>query len=540
MNRDYDAERVLEIVKEIKIINPSVFVETRVFYGFPGETRKEFKNNFRLAKYFNKVLYSFFSDRENASSWGLDKKISKPEILYRTWLVCKEFLRNQIIYPGEINGSIKDLFELIRLKIGKEKVDVLLVYPRAEVDKNIMPPLSLLAIAEPLVKSGFGVSILDERLEEDILIKIDSLIDKNKIICVGMTCYTGPQIARVLKIAAHIKSRSAIPIVLGGPHPSILPEETLEDDNIDIVVRGEGEESFVKLVSCLKNKKKLRAVSGVSFKSGGHIVHNQKSKLVDINKFNALPYYLLSEYADKYVSLGIQTSRGCFGFCAYCIVPVLNNRKYRAKTASLIIKQIQEMLLFFGPSNRSVVFLDENFFAYRSRIGTFLRMLKQALVRKRMPFFNWWVECRADDVLSLDPNHIRDLQRVGLSAFYVGAESGSDRILSKISKGITRETVLAANKYLSKLNIFVEYTFMEGFPFETQRDRSKTYSLIRNLRRDNPNCKVWKVNTYTPYPGTRLFKDLPELIKPSCFRDWSSFDFYRRNTLNIKYDNLLR
>ena len=448
------------------------------------------------------------------------------------------FLENNIyaLFLALIVINNKTVSDLKEVNNPSQQIDVLLIQPKSNEDSIMNLPLALLSVAGPLVKAGFYVKILDERLEDDLLLKIGNVLRDNNLLCIGVTCCTGTQIKSLLRIADFVKSRSNIPIVLGGQHATILPEQTLLDSRIDYVIRGEGEISFLNFVIALKNKVSPDNIKGLSYRKDGTVINNPPEELIDLNIFNLMPYHLLYGYKEKYKIGFIQTSRGCPYSCAYCVIPSLNHKKYRCMSVDSVIESLRSLLSFFNPED--VAFIDDNFFVDLDRIKELAIRLAHERLNGNLPKFDWWAECRADTVLKMSPNLIKLLIKTGLDAIYIGAESGSDKTLLRINKKITRETLIQANKYLSQFNLEVQYTWIIGFPFESKEDIAETFDLIKQLKNENPNVKIWRVNHYTHYPGIPLFDELV-VEMPKTLEEWGNIDWYKQPA-NIKYDLQLR
>jgi len=142
---------------------------------------------------------------------------------------------------------------------------ILLIDPEPKGQKNLHIPLALLHVAKPLDDNGFKVRILDTRVHDYRDVDLDD------VLCVGITAMTSPiQISLGLDVARHIKERRGeLPIVWGGPHPSILPEETIENPYVDIIVRGEGEDTLLELVRKIDTGQSWDSVKGITYKKDG-------------------------------------------------------------------------------------------------------------------------------------------------------------------------------------------------------------------------------------------------------------------------------
>src|ERR1700754_4192166 len=146
-------------------------------------------------------------------------------------------------------------------------------------------PLALLAIGSYLDKERYDVVIVDGRLEKDPLEKIFAAINPATI-CFAVTVLTGKPIEDALLVSASVKNRFPhIPVIWGGWHPSLFPGETLENANVDIIVKGQGEISFAEVLEHLINKQSLAGVAGIGYKENNRIVINADRHLSDINLF---------------------------------------------------------------------------------------------------------------------------------------------------------------------------------------------------------------------------------------------------------------
>src|SRR5262249_35331015 len=135
------------------------------------------------------------------------------------------------------------------------------------------PPMSLLSLAAPLEEAGYEVRLIDAAIEPNYLQRIADEI--KEACCFGVSLLTGPMILPALEASELVRRLSpGLPLVFGGWHPTLLPDQTLRDDCVDVIVRGQGERTFVELVRSLEKGDSLAGVTGVSFKDGRRVVHN--------------------------------------------------------------------------------------------------------------------------------------------------------------------------------------------------------------------------------------------------------------------------
>lgn len=204
------------------------------------------------------------------------------------------------------------------------KPQILLLYPKTGMDfgSTIAPPHALLTIAAPLVKAGYHVKLLDQRTQMISKETIAEFISSD-MLCVAVSVMTGTQIHYALTLAQYVRELTdgRIPLIWGGCHPSVLPEQTVVNDKVDIVVIGEGDETFLELVQALENKRSLQGVKGLIYKDGGKVVITEPRPLLDVETLLPLPWEIVD--VERYVHRDMylressrvldigQTSRGC-------------------------------------------------------------------------------------------------------------------------------------------------------------------------------------------------------------------------------------
>lgn len=392
---------------------------------------------------------------------------------------------------------------------------MLLIYPAAHIEQMSVIPLSLLYVAQPLVEENTHVKIIDQRLEDNFFDTLDREMDSDPL-CVGISCITGPQIEQVIRICDFIKNRASLPIVIGGPHPTLLPEQTLESPLVDYVVIGEGQAPFLNLVRALKKNEPVDNLMQIGFKKNGRVAVNRGTgEKINVTK---IPYHLISRYGSIPV-IPIVTSYGCPHHCSFCVEKILHPQ-YVERPPEDVLFMIDDALKL---NPNLINFIDDNFLLNRARVLEFL-----SLCEKRKLRFSWICTGRIDEVLSFDDETLKFLKSRGLVGIFLGVESGSPKILKLINKKIRAEMVLKLNRRLKKEGIIPHYSFMAGFPSETREDLEKTFGLMNWLKGENPQAVIWRMNRYTPYPKTPLF-DLAVrngFRPPESFEGWSSVHFY--------------
>jgi anaerobic magnesium-protoporphyrin IX monomethyl ester cyclase len=410
---------------------------------------------------------------------------------------------------------------------------IILVYPKTDYYcTTVLAPLSLVYVAS-LVKNNFNVVIFDQRVDEKWQQHLINTLKTAHILCVGISTMTGPQIMGGLQAAKVIKEVSpSVPIVWGGIHPSLLPELTIQNELVDIVVIGDGEETFAQLCSALENRDELSSVKGIVFKQDGTIIKTTPAPPFEISRFNLSAYELVD--MNKYksnpawterTSLPLITSRGCPYKCGYCYNAQFSHRSWRCLDAEKTVANIAELKDRYKLG--AIFLLDDNFFVDLTRV----RQVCDLLIEHKFDIRIYNANCRADVLSRMDYDTLKKLKQAGFDRLYIGVESGSDSVLEAIDKEIHPEQVLEVNSRLKEIGIKPFYSFMAGFPFEGRDEVKQTLILMRRLVRENPQAFVYRLQLFTPFPGTKLF----DLIKqkgadlPQKLEQWADYHYDRIN-----------
>lgn len=395
----------------------------------------------------------------------------------------------------------------------EQRPQIILLYPKTGIDlgSTVAPPHALLAIAAPLLKAGYSVKIIDQRtqnINEDILKDFVS----SDLICVGISTMTGTQILNALKLAKMVRNVTdgKVPLVWGGPHPSVMPEQTLMDKDCDIVVIGEGDETFIELVKALENKQRLQGISGIAYKDGGKAVRTAGRPLLDIETLLPVPWELIDVeryiHRDMYLressrvlDIG-QTSRGCPFNCGFCSSATIRERKWRPMSVDKSLSIISESVRKFKLNG--LWLRDDEFYINRKRA----HQICLGIINQNLNINFYTSGTRVDVFMQATDEEIDVLKRAGSYCLKFGAESGSQRILDLMKKGIKVEQTIAANLRCKKHGINPVFALMVGYPTETFKDMNKTIDLMYRLKKDNPRAEFESIATYTAIPGTPDFE----------------------------------
>lgn len=387
---------------------------------------------------------------------------------------------------------------------------------------RVVHPLGPLYVGSALKKAGFDVKIYDvlpDRMDAEI-IEILSL----KPLFVGFSVFTGMRTAWTAEMSRKLKEHNpATIIVWGGIHPSLVPHQCLEENFVDIVVVGEGEQTAVELSISLQRNSDLRTVKGIGFKSNGKVLLNEARAQIENIDDCKLDWSLIDveECIDVFVDgtrcMTYMSSRGCPFNCGFCYNRAFNKRRWRSHSVEHVVEEIMHLKEISGIDG--IVFNDDNFMVDMPRAFKILNSLK-----------NNGIKCvRLEMRLDLLNEKILDtIYELGVRTVFVGWESGSDRILKLINKGITREDII------DKFRLFVRYpqigvsaAAIIGFPTETWEETCETIDMGIKIAELVP-YNMTTFQTFLPYPGTDLY---PLAIKagfkpPKQSIDWGGYNTF--------------
>lgn len=401
------------------------------------------------------------------------------------------------------------------------KPRALLVFPGRK--ESVFPeiPLPLLYLSWALKKIDFIPEILDMRICDYRKYRLKDYV------FVGITSLSGPTIRNGIQFVKHIRRHiSHVPVVWGGVHPSLLPEQTLKSEYVDIIVKSEGEKTIQELALAIRDGKDFSNIKGIGFKEGKELIINPDREFMDLNTIDVeLPYELLDMNKYQMEYFPVHTSRGCPFNCGFCYNTAFNKRRWRYKEAERVVDELEFVVKRFGAKRISFAWEDE-FFVSNKRVWN----ICEGIIRRGLNI-EWHSFCVFRNFLKVDNDFVKLLERAGCASLTFGAESGSNRILKTIvNKPQDVESMVKATEKIAKTSIGQTVSFMCGFPTESSGDWERTIHLINRLVEINPKIYVNGVFMYTPYPGTPLFnlirKDYGYQI-PRSLEAWSHFGVFR-------------
>jgi len=396
--------------------------------------------------------------------------------------------------------------------------DVILINPFDKTHVSEMlelqaPPLNLMYLGASLEKASFSVNILDDSLKEWGYNQVNKLVEKLNPLIVGVTATT----ATIKSSLEYIKSiKRLLPDVLtviGGPHTTFLPIDTLKSlKELDVVVIGEGEETFTELAEKYEKRGKegLEEVKGIAYRNQSRIKVNEPRALIqDLDRLPFPARHLVSfkEYeTSKNGQAHIITSRGCTYSCRYCSSSLIMGRRFRARSPENVVDEIEE--LYDKYKIEKIGFIDDTFVLNKRRALAIADEIKE-----RSLDITWSTSSRVN---TIDKQLLSNLKSVGLQSIYYGIESGSQRVLNLMNKKITLRQSEDAVKIAKDLGIKVMASFMFGYPEETPAEMDKTIDFSIKLDPDYAQYSI-----LTPFPGTPIYQKLEK--KGLIEKDWEKY-----------------
>lgn len=416
-----------------------------------------------------------------------------------------------------------------------KKKKVVLYFPRVFSDTRPWhgTPLALLAISRNLVPAGYDVRIIADFLFKNHIEEVVRQCQDS--ICLGLTCMTGFQIYDALRVADAVRaSQPDLPIVWGGWHPSILPEETLKDDRVDIVVQGQGERKFAEVVRRLHKGASLERIPGVMYKSAdGSVKSTPDSALEDINNFPPYPYHLVDVkkcwHATEYGKRTIHyiSSYGCPHRCGFCVEPAINKRRWTGLSAEQVVSDWENLYKRYHVDSVSVY--DSNFFVDKNRVYKICLGLLKKNIKIKWGNANGCIS----RLVKYEPEVWEAMERSGCRMILTGAESGSQEALDLIHKDLKVDQIRRFAELCRKYHMRVFYSYIVGLPWskskkknERQIENSLKQSLhqIENLMNIKQGDR-FSISIYTPYPGSELYNRALKLglRAPRSLVGWTKF-----------------
>lgn len=380
-------------------------------------------------------------------------------------------------------------------------------------------PLGPLSVAGSLKRSNIKSEIVNIN-EHDIKKTANRLVENNPDF-IGISVMTGIQTLHSAQLSQEIKKLNPkVPIIWGGIHPSLLPEQCIEENYIDYICVGEGEEFIIEFVDYLKGQKSPEEILGFGFKKENKGLltptrplisnldkHPVDLTILDLNKF----IFKLGPYKR---TVAYKSSRGCPFNCAFCYNQVFNLSRWRSWSKEKVISGINYLKENYQID--AIKFYDDNFFVDETRAYEILK-------RIGIPAH---IEVRIDRINDQVAEKLKEFNCYDL---LIGVESGSNRLLKLMNKGITVDKIFEGVKALAKQKLMASYSAIIGLPTETKEEFKSTIKLLHDIYKIHPQAR-FTLGAYLPYPGSALYDFAIEqgFRPPKRTEDWGTMDRFRK------------
>jgi anaerobic magnesium-protoporphyrin IX monomethyl ester cyclase len=421
-------------------------------------------------------------------------------------------------------------------------VRIALINPRFRlpIDTRTTPHLGLAYLAAVSERRGDEVRIFDADIERQ---SVAEFVQEFRPHLVGITANT-PQVKQAWRTAKVIKEVLDVPVVLGGPHVSVLPEESAEKPDVDLVVRGEGEETWIdisdRLEKFLQDQPEFSTRAflhpenaifddclGLTYKTSDGVVHNtlDRPSIADLDSLPWPAYHLFrmerytnlqpaTDRVDGARSFSILTSRGCPYRCTFCsqsIMPI----KWRSRSPENVLAEWRHLVEDMGAQEIGVLDDSANIRVKR------LEELGHLIIDNHLNHVPWIfvngirANLASRELLTL-------LKQAGLKRLAFGVETGDPEILRTIDKKVDHDTIREAFKNAKEVGLETIAFMIIGLPGETRETMQRTIDFAIEL-----DPLIANFSMMTPYPGTQVY----EIVKRQgrlLINDWEDYVFFEQ------------
>lgn len=393
---------------------------------------------------------------------------------------------------------------------------VLLLSTPHPLEESPLPPLSLTYLASVLIQEGIEVKILDFLVTQYHPKKLRRELEEYRPQLVGATCVTlnYPIARRMLKVCKAFDPH--IFTVIGGPHVTFAPEETLlQSPWIDAIVIGEGERTLVGLARAVEEDKDIHQVAGIAFADGGMVVKTPSQ--VRIENLDQLPspareLLPMARYRALGTPCTVITSRGCPYNCIFCSGHRMFGPKVRFRSPGFVVDEIEKIQRDFGLAKINIV--DDTFTLNHHHA----RAVCEEMLRRNLKI-KWSVFARVDKI---SKDLARLMKRAGCEWILFGVESADEEILKTIRKGITLDEVRRGVKIAAEAGINVFNSFIFGLPGESWDTALKSMAFGDELY--HKYGAKYGFHILAPLPGTELYERAKDYGIRILSRNWARYN----------------
>lgn len=363
-----------------------------------------------------------------------------------------------------------------------------------------IPRLGAILLATILHEIGYRVKVFIE----DIARPDWSYVENSNLVCISTITSTS---IRAYNIADGLKQKG-IPVIMGGVHPSFLPEEALK--HADYVIRGEGDITLPLLISYLeKETPHSSSITGLSYRDkSGRVVNNPPGPFIEDLDALPQPDFRLVQNWDPNNIYPISTSRGCPFNCRFCSVIEMFGRKYRFQSVGKTLEAIRKAV---NLTKKSIFFVDDNFTANKKRTTEILKAMIEEKIGRR-----WMAQVRTD--VAKDQRLTSLMAEANCHTLHIGFESINPATLRAYNKKQEVEEIINCIKVVKDCGIHIHGMFVVGADSDNLETIKRTADFAIKNRIDTVQFMI-----LTPLPGTPFFFEIQDSDR-LLHTDWSKFD----------------
>jgi anaerobic magnesium-protoporphyrin IX monomethyl ester cyclase len=385
-------------------------------------------------------------------------------------------------------------------------------YPSGSHKHPPFTPLGLGYLAAVLEKNQYEVDVIDCQALNLSYGEFKNELGKRQPNIVGITSTTltyksGLQIAKIAK-EVYPNCLTA----MGGPHVTFWDDKALQEcPELDVIVRKEGEYTLLELVQRVEADKSYHDLTGTTCRKDGKIVRNpDRPYIEDLDSLPFPAHHLwpiesLRKYGD--VVFPLTTSRGCVFWCDFCTAVRMFGRKYRMRSPKNVVDELEFLHNTYQADH--FTFYDDAFTVNQHRVEELCYE-----IRKRKLKIKWDCESRVDMVTK---ELLLKMREAGCIAVWFGVESGSQRVIDAMSKGISITQTERAVRWAKEVGLMAVTSAILGFPGETKESAWETIKFVEKIDPDDVGYYI-----ATPYPGTPMY----DLVKEKGWLKTNDFDKY--------------
>lgn len=370
--------------------------------------------------------------------------------------------------------------------------------------------MGLLSLATYLKQNGHTVQVYDRPVEGgNVRTRLKDFAPE----LVGISSLGGRSFEDAMAVSKIVKKNN-IPVVWGGPMPSLVPDIVLSNGVVDYVVMGDGEITLLALINSVLNKTSLREIDGLAFIEDGKPVINRCREVTDLSTMPIIDfsfvdpkkYYFSNKNCER--MLHVYLSKGCTGKCTYCYSPGYSKCVWHPRPSEHFLSEIRYLVENFDMDG--VYFVDNML----SPNEEYLVSLCNTLIESNLDIF-WSCDMRVD---LCTKEGLEKMYDAGCRWIFFGIESGSDERQKAIRKGLNLKKSIDIINYCHEIGITTTTSFVIGFPDETEEEIKKTIRFMQDL---NSDVKIPAL--YGPFPESEMYHDLVKskrLEVPQTYQEW--------------------